>query len=149
VREEEYAVEIERTREILQYQPLTRVPATPPAIRGVMNLRGQVVPVVDLAVKFGLGETEISRWTCVVMVDVRVGDETLVMGMLVDAVREVIDLAASDIAPPPSFGTQLGGAYLLGLGMLKQKPVLLLAIDRVLGDGELAATTGAIAAESR
>ncbi|HKC12424.1 MAG TPA: chemotaxis protein CheW, partial [Vicinamibacteria bacterium] len=94
---EEYAIGILRVREILEYDTVTKVPTTPPSIRGVINLRGSVVPVVDLAVKFGLPESVVSKRTCIVVVEVDLDGERAVMGVLADAVSQVIDLPASEV----------------------------------------------------
>jgi purine-binding chemotaxis protein CheW len=136
---EEYAIRILRVREILEYDTVTRVPTTPPSIRGVINLRGSVVPVVDLAVKFGLGESAITKRSCVVVVDAVVHGEAMVIGLLTDAVSQVVDLPPGEIEPPPSFGTRVRVECLLGMGRAGKKFVLLLDIDRLLSMDEAAA----------
>jgi purine-binding chemotaxis protein CheW len=135
--DEEYAVGILRAKEIIQYDVVTRVPGTPGWIRGVINLRGSVVPVLDLAVKFALPETEASKSTCIVIAEVELEGERLVMGVLADAVSQVIDLLPSDIEPTPAFGTRVHVDYLLGMGKLGKKFVLILDIDKVLSTEEL------------
>jgi len=135
---EAYAIGILRVREILEYQPATRVPQTPPSIRGVINLRGKVIPIVDLALKFGLPPTQTTKWTCIIVVETNIGGETAVMGVLADSVSEVIDLGAADIEVPPTFGTQVKVDYLRGMGRAGQKFMLLLDIDRVLSAEETA-----------
>jgi purine-binding chemotaxis protein CheW len=148
---EEYAIGILRVREILEYDTLTRVPTTPPSIRGVINLRGSVVPVVDLAVKFGLPESVVSKRTCIVVVEVDLDGERAVMGLLADAVSQVIDLPASDVEPPPPFGTRVRVDCLIGMGRAGRKFVLLLDIDKLLSLDELEVTRpvpGASAAPS-
>jgi purine-binding chemotaxis protein CheW len=142
---EEYAIGILRVREILEYDTVTRVPTTPPSIRGVINLRGSVVPVVDLAVKFGLPGSAITKRSCVVVVDALVHGEGMVIGLLTDAVSQVLDLPAGDIEPPPSFGTRVRVECLLGMGRSGKKFVLLVDIDRLLSVDE-AATAQAVAA---
>jgi purine-binding chemotaxis protein CheW len=138
---EEYAIAILRVREILQYEALTRVPGTPAAVRGVCNLRGSVVPVIDLAVKFGLPESAISKWTCIVVVELELEGEKLVMGLVADSVSQVIDFRAEDIEPPPSFGTRVRVDHLLGMGKVDRRFVLILDIDRVLSTSEILAAT--------
>lgn len=138
---EQYAVGILRVREILQYEMLTRVPTTPSWIRGVMNLRGSVVPVVDLAVKFSLPETALTPTTCIVIVETILGERRAVMGLMVDAVDQVVDLAPTDIEPPPPFGARIRVDYLLGVAHIKPGFALLLDIDRVLNADELLAAT--------
>lgn len=130
---EEYAFGILRVKEILEHEVITRVPNAPPAVRGVINLRGAVVPVVDLALRFGLPATAITRRTCIVIVEVQTEEEQLVMGVLVDAVSQVIDLAAGDIEPPPPFGARVRVDHLVGMGKLDKKFVLILDVDRLLG----------------
>jgi purine-binding chemotaxis protein CheW len=134
---EEYAIGILRVREILEYDTLTRVPTTPPSIRGVINLRGSVVPVVDLAVKLGLPASQVTKRTCIVVVEVELEGQQTVMGVLADAVSQVIDLAASDVVPPPPFGTRVRVDCLLGMGRAGRKFVLLLDIDKLLSSEEL------------
>ena len=132
----EYGAGILAVREILQYEAVTRVPSTPRSVRGVINLRGQVVPVVDLAAKFGAGETRPSRLTCILIVEASVDGQPAVMGVLADAVREVIELGPGDIEPPPSFGTQVKIDFLLGVGKVGKRFVLLLDLDKVLSADE-------------
>jgi purine-binding chemotaxis protein CheW len=145
---EEYAVSIHRTREIIEYPTITRVPGTPSYIRGVLNLRGNVVPVVDLAVKFGLSQSPVTNRTCVVILEVEVEGEPAVMGVVADAVSQVIELSRDEIEDPPSFGTQVRVDYLLGMGRADQRFVLMLDIDRVLSEGELLAAAAAEEADA-
>jgi purine-binding chemotaxis protein CheW len=132
----EYGAGILRVREILQYEAITRVPSTPRSIRGVINLRGQVVPVVDLGAKFGAGETKPSKLTCILIVETNLDGQTTVVGILADAVREVIELGPDDIEPSPSFGTGVKVDFLLGMGKVGKRFVLLLDLDRVLSADE-------------
>lgn len=148
IAEEEYGIGILRVREILEYDTVTRVPTTPPSIRGVINLRGRVVPVVDLAVKFGLAESAITKRSCVVVVDAIVEGEEIVIGLLTDAVSQVIDLPPSEIEPPPSFGTRVRVECLLGMGRAGKKFVLLVDIDRLLSTDEAAAAQEAITSDA-
>jgi purine-binding chemotaxis protein CheW len=134
---EEYAVGILRVREILEYETVTKVPGAPRSIRGVINLRGSVVPVVDLAVKFGLPESFVTRRTCIVVVEVDLEAEQTVMGVMADAVSQVIDLGAEDIEPPPAFGTRVHVDYLRAMGKAGKKFILILDIDRILSASEL------------
>jgi purine-binding chemotaxis protein CheW len=126
---EQYAVAVLAVKEIIEYQPLTRMPSAPAWIRGVMNLRGGVVPVADLALKFGLPAAEITNRTCIVIVESAGG---VVMGLLVDAVDQVLDLPADAVVPAPPFGTSVKASQLLGLGKLGPQLVLLLDVERVL-----------------
>ncbi len=143
---EEYAIGILRVKEILEYDTVTPVPQTPPAIRGVINLRGSVVPVVDLAAKFGLPPSPIAKRTCIVIVEVSLDGRETVMGVLADAVSQVMDLTAADIEPPPAFGTRVKVDYLQGMGKVGKKFVLILDIDQVLSAPELLAAEAAGAA---
>jgi purine-binding chemotaxis protein CheW len=129
---EEYAVGILQVREILRFEEITRVPAAPPSIRGVLNLRGAVVPVVDLALKFGLPETVVTPRTCIVIVEVVMEGEATVMGVLADAVSQVIELGPGDVEPPPSFGTRVRIDFLKGMARQGSRFALLLDIDRLL-----------------
>jgi len=140
---EEYAIGILRVKEILEYDTVTTVPGTPSSIRGVINLRGSVVPVVDLAVKFGLHESLVTKRTCIVVVELDLEGEQTVMGVMADSVSQVIDLGASDIEPPPAFGTRVHVDYLEGMGKAGKKFILLLDIDRLLSIGELQAAAAA------
>ena len=140
---EEYAVGILRVKEILAYDTLTRVPDTPGFIRGVMNLRGSVVPVVDLAVRFGLGDTTLTKSTCVVILEVELDGEITVVGVMADAVSQVVELADDQIEPPPALGTTIRVEYLKGLGASGRKFVMILDVDRILSKGELEAAASA------
>ncbi len=132
IRGEEYAVPILRVKEIIEYESLTRVPTTPLHVRGVMNLRGAVLPVIDLAAKFGCPETETTRTTCIVIVETRHNDDLLVVGVLADGVSQVVDILPGAIEPPPPFGTNVRVDFLVGMGKLDGRLVLVLDIDRVL-----------------
>ncbi|MFP2928699.1 chemotaxis protein CheW [Pyxidicoccus sp. 3LG] len=134
---EEYAVGILRVREIIEYCPVTRVPGMPPAVQGVINLRGSVVPVVDLAVKFGLPPRPVSRWSCFVIVEVSLDGQQTAIGLLTDSVNEVLELGLDDIEAPPSFGTRVRLDFLLGMGRHDDKFIMLLDLDRVLSVSEL------------
>jgi len=132
----DYAVGILQVKEILQYETVTRIPSVPASTRGVINLRGAVVPVVDLAVKFGLAGTEVTKRTCILIVEANLGGERTVMGLMADAVREVLELGPEEIEPPPSFGTLVRVDFLVGMGKADKGFVLLLDLDRVLSAGE-------------
>jgi purine-binding chemotaxis protein CheW len=142
---EEYAISIVKVSEIVEYEAVTTVPNTPPWIRGVTNLRGRVVPVVDLAVKFGLPASRISKFTCIIITEVMFQSEQLTMGVLADSVSQVIDLSADEIEETPPFGTRVKTEYLLGMGALGKKFCLILDIDKVLSADELLAVTDSVA----
>jgi purine-binding chemotaxis protein CheW len=135
--DEEYAINIQRIREIIEYTTVTKVPKVPEWIRGVINLRGNVVPVVDLTLRFGLEARPVSKTTCIVIVEVEQDSEQTVMGVIADAVNQVIDLAPKDIEEPPAFGTRVRLEYLFGMGKLGKKFALILNIDTVLSNTEL------------
>jgi purine-binding chemotaxis protein CheW len=145
---EEYAVGILRVREIIEYDTLTKVPGTPPAVRGVINLRGAVVPVVDLALTMGLPETPVTKWTCIVMVEVAYDGEPITIGVIAESVSQVLDIAAEDIEPPPSFGTRVKLDYIEGMAQAGKKFTLLLNIDKVLSVAQLNAAELAAAVEA-
>jgi len=136
---EEYAVDILRVREIIEYDALTRVPAMPASVRGVINLRGRVVPVVDLAARFGLQESDITRRSCIVMVELTVDGASVVVGIIADAVSQVLDLAESDIEAAPSFGTSVDARFIQGMAEAGKKFVIILDVDRALDAAELLA----------
>lgn len=135
----DYAVGILQVKEILQFETVTRVPSVPPSVRGVINLRGSVVPVIDLAVKFGLAPMPVTKRTCVLIVEASLEGERAVMGVLADAVREVLDLGPSDVEPPPTFGTQVRVEFITGMAKVGKGFVLLLDLDRVISAREKAA----------
>ena len=140
----DYGLPILTVKEILQHEQPTRVPGTPPSIRGVIDVRGQVVPVVDLAVKFGMGETVASKRACILVVEVQVRGERLVLGVLADAVNEVLDLPDREIEPPPQLGGTVRLDYLTGMGKVGKSFVLLLDVDRVLTATEKEAAADAV-----
>jgi len=140
---DEYGVAILRVKEIIAFDTVTRVPRTAPFIRGVINLRGSVVPVIDVATKFGYGETVPSRSTCIVIVEAAIDSQPLILGLLVDAVSEVVELLPDDIQEPPRFGTQIDAAFLAGMGRAGSRFVLLLDIDEVLAASEVTAMVAA------
>jgi chemotaxis signal transduction protein len=133
---EEYGLPVLKVREILEYGTLTRVPRTPDYVRGVINLRGRVVPVVDLALRFGLAASAVTSRSCVVIVELVLDGEPVVMGIMADAVSQVVELGADEIEPPPSFGTRVDVAYLNGMGRSGRAFVLLLDVDRLLSAEE-------------
>ena len=134
VGEEEYGVRILRAKEIIEYGVVTTIPNAPPFIRGVINLRGSVVPVVDLAVKFGGAGSVPTKRSCVVVVEVERDGQQTVMGIVADRVTQVAELPNDAIEPAPSFGTGVRTDWLLGLGRTDRRFILLLNTDRVLTD---------------
>jgi purine-binding chemotaxis protein CheW len=135
---ETFAVGILAIKEILEYVPLTQVPLMPAFIRGVMNLRGAVVPVIDLSLRFGRSRTEIGRRTCIVIIEVMFEEHQQYIGVLVDAVHEVLAIAASDIEPPPQFGSKIRADFIAGMARVEERFVVLLYVDKVLSVDEMA-----------
>ncbi len=135
---EEYAVGILQVKEIITYGTLTKVPHTPPSIRGVINLRGNVVPVVDLGLKFGMTASPVTDRTCIVIVEANINEIRTVMGVVADSVSQVISMTDDNILPAPAFGTHVRIDYLRGMGKSGDKFVLVLDIDKVLGADDLA-----------
>lgn len=133
-----FGVEVTRTREILSMTPVTQVPQTPDYLLGVINLRGRVVPVVDMRLKLGLPAGEETEDTCIIVVEVKVEDESIVVGALADAVREVLEVRSDQIEPPPRLGTRLNTEFITGMGKIDEQFMILLNIDRIFNSDELA-----------
>ncbi|ADO72500.1 chemotaxis protein CheW [Stigmatella aurantiaca] len=136
---EEYALGILQVKEIVEYSAVTRVPGAPPWLRGVTNLRGSVLPVVDLAVKLGLPPSTVTRRACIVVVEVALRGEKLVMGLLADTIGQVLDFTPEELEPLPAFGTPIPLDFLTGMGRVGTQFVLLLDIGQLLGVPELQA----------
>lgn len=135
--EEEFGVEILKVREIIGLMGITVVPRTPPFIRGVINLRGKIIPVVDLRLKFGMSATEDTELTCIIVVDMSVDDQNIQMGILVDSVSEVLDIAAASIEPTPAFGAGVNTDFILGMARIENGVKILLHIEDVLNASEM------------
>lgn len=148
---EVFAIGILGIKEIIEFGGLTSVPLMPDCIRGVINLRGAVVPVIDLSARFGKSATHVTRRTCIVIVEVAGGDdtqnETQVVGVMVDAVNAVLEIAPNEIEPPPSFGARLRADFMNGMGKVGGKFVIILNIHHVLSVDEMATLAGAAVAE--
>jgi len=129
---EQYAVSLLEVREIVQYTPVTRVPGVAPFLHGVTNLRGKVVPVIDLAVRLGLPPSKLGARSCVVMLDVTLDGEPAVVGLLVDSMSRILELERDDIEPPPTFGTVAGAGLLRGMAKEDSRFVLLLEVSRLI-----------------
>ena len=141
--EEMFAIGILSIREILEYGQLTEVPMTPPFIRGVINLRGAVVPVIDLAVRFGRQPREVSKRTCIVIIETTTDGaagqgQTQQMGIVVDAVSEVLEIPPSEIEPPPAFGARIRIDFIRGMGKIAGRFVVILDVNRILSLDEVA-----------
>ena len=135
---EVFAIGILHIKEIIEYGSLTTVPMMPAFIRGVINLRGAVVPVVDLASRFGGKPGEVTRRSCIIILELEVEEETQVIGVVVDAVNEVLEIAGADIEPPPSFGTRIRADFIAGMGKVQERFVIILNVNKILSVEELA-----------
>jgi purine-binding chemotaxis protein CheW len=134
---EEYGLEILKVREIIGMMDITKVPRTPHYVRGVINLRGRVIPVVDLRAKFDMEVTEDTNETCIIVVEVTSQLGSVSMGIRVDAVSEVLDIKEDEIEDTPSFGSGIDTRFILGIGKVKNEVKILLDIDQVLTEGDL------------
>jgi purine-binding chemotaxis protein CheW len=134
---EVFALDVGKVREILDYTNITKVPQTPEFMKGVINLRGSVVPVVDMRLKFGISPQEKTVDTCIVVMEINVDNETTVLGALVDSVQEVFELEPSQIEPAPRIGTKLRTEFILGMGRRDDQFVIILDVDKVFSTEEL------------
>ncbi len=134
---EEFGIGVLKVREIMGIQEITAVPQTPSHIKGVINLRGKVVPVIDLRLKFGMTTAEYTQRTCIIVTQVQGESGPILMGIIVDGVSEVLTLSSSEIEDTPDFGEEIAGRYLLGMAKVKGKVKILLDIDKVLSTQEL------------
>jgi len=135
--EEEYGLEILKVREIIGYLDVTAIPQTPHCVKGVINLRGQVIPVIDLRAKFGMETTDVTEETCIIVVEITHADRTFNTGIIVDRVQEVLDIAGQNIEEAPQFGSSVNTDFLLGMGKVGDSVKILLDIDKVLGGDTL------------
>ncbi len=134
-----FALNIGSVREVLEFTNITKVPRTPEFIRGVINLRGRAVPVVDLRMKFGMGETQRTINTCIIIVEVELDGENCILGALADSVREVYEMEPSGIEPPPRMGTRIKTEFIKGMGKAGDEFIVIFDINRVFSSEELAA----------
>jgi purine-binding chemotaxis protein CheW len=142
--EEEYGLEILKVQEIIQMQAVTKVPRTPEYVRGVINLRGKVIPVVDLRSKFELASTKDTEKTCIIVVQIAQGDAKVTMGIIIDEVKEVLDIKAENIEQTPSFGSSVKTEFILGMGKIGASVKILLDIDKVMSIQEVATITATV-----
>lgn len=140
---EMFAISILGIKEIIEYGNLTTVPMMPEFIRGVINLRGAVVPVVDLSARFGRTVSEVTRRSCIVIIEVEADEEKQDVGVVVDSVSEVLEIPAAEIEPPPSFGARIRADFISGMGKVNGQFVIILNADRVLSVDEMAMLSGA------
>src|SRR3989339_2154256 len=132
---EDFGIGILKIKEIIGMMPITKVPRCPEFVKGVINLRGKVIPVMDLRMRFNVDAAEFTERTCIVVVEVDSGSGTLVVGLIVDSVSEVLNIKSEDIEETPGFGTKVNTDYILGMAKLSGGVKILLDIDRVLQDG--------------
>jgi purine-binding chemotaxis protein CheW len=140
---EEFGLEILKVQEIIKMMDITRVPRTPEFVRGVINLRGKVIPIVDLRLKFDMESRGNTEKTCVIVVQVRRRSGTVVMGIIVDEVSEVLDVLGEQIEPAPEFGGVVDTSFILGMGKVGDRVVTLMDVDRVLSGEDVAAIAAA------
>lgn len=141
---EEFGIQVLKIREIMGIQQITGVPQTPSWMKGVINLRGKVIPVIDLRLKFGMPTVPYNQRTCIVVAQVEADSEQMLMGLVVDEVSEVVNIAASEIEDAPSFGSNVPTPYILGMAKQKGKVKILLDIDQALSSSELHSLQGAL-----
>ena len=135
--EEEYGIGILKLKEIIGMLPITSVPQTPEFVKGVINLRGKVIPVIDLRLRFGIGEIDYTERTCIIVVEIASQAGTVQIGIVVDSVSEVLNVKGDDIADTPTFGTKLDTEYILGMAKMEGGVKILLDIDKVLSADEV------------
>lgn len=135
--DEFYGIEILKVQEIIKMMEITRVPRMPDFVRGVINLRGRVVPIIDLRLKFDMEKTDVTRMTCIIVVKIPRGDDNVIMGTVVDEVSEVKDISGSDIQPTPSMGAAVDTRFILGVAKTGETVTLLLDVDGVLAENEV------------
>ena len=140
--QEEYGLEILKVREIIGYVDVTAVPQTPHYVKGVINLRGQVIPVIDLRAKFDMQTADVTDETCIIVVEIAATGRKFNTGIVVDGVQEVLDIAGKDIEEAPQFGASVNTDFILGLGKVADSVKILLDIDRVLSGDEMALSVG-------
>jgi purine-binding chemotaxis protein CheW len=134
---EEYGIGILKVKEIIGMMPITTVPRTPGFVKGVINLRGKVIPVVSLRLKFGMEETNYTERTCIIVVETAGQSGPVLIGIVVDAVSEVLNIKAEDLEDPPAFGAKMDTDYILGMAKMNGGVKILLDINKVLGNGEM------------
>ena len=135
--DEYYAVSVQATREIIRIMEITDVPKALPFIKGVINLRGKIIPVIDLRIKFGLVEKQYDEKTCIIIIEINEEEKSRPMGVIVDTVSEVLNIQDDEIAPPPEFNNQDQMDFLYGIGKLKDRIIWLLNLDKIVSCDEL------------
>lgn len=135
--DEIFAVDVKNVREVLEFTSVTKIPGVPDFVRGIINLRGKVVPVVDLRLKFGMTETVKTQTTCVIVLDVGIGDNQIQIGALADSVKEVFEFEPGQIEPPPRIGNLSNSNYIQGIGKREDQFIIILNINRVFSSDEI------------
>lgn len=139
---ENYAINVGNIREVLEFQSVSKVPRMPSYVKGIINLRGSVVPVIDLKMKFELGETQKTIDTSVIVTEIKIDNEVVVIGLLTDAVNEVIDIEDSMIEPTPNIGTSIDSSFIQGMGKKGDNFIIILNINKILTTGEISDLSG-------
>ena len=134
---EDYGIGILKVKEIIGMMPITPVPRTPDYVKGVINLRGKVIPVMDLRLKFSMGEIEYNERTCIIVVEIDTENETILIGIVVDSVSEVLNIQEKEIEKTPAFGTRLDTGYIMGIAKTENGVKILLNIDKVLNEKDI------------
>lgn len=137
-----FALDIAKVREVLELTTVSEIPRTPVYMKGVINLRGHAVPVVDMRVKLGMSETEHTVDTCIIILEVAFDTEAIVLGALVDSVREVFEMSENDIEPAPKMGTSIEASYIKGMGRQEDQFIIIVDVDRVFSEEELVEVRG-------
>ena len=141
---EQYGLEILKVREIIGCMEITAVPQTPHHVKGVINLRGQVIPVIDLRAKFGMETAEITEQSCIIVCEIQSGNRSFSTGIIVDNVEEVLDIAGEDIEEAPQFGSSVDTNFILGMGKIQDTVKILLDIDKVLAGDDFSSLTSSL-----
>lgn len=145
--DEFFATNISQVQEVLDYTPVTKVPRTPDFMRGVINLRGNVVPVIDLRLQFGMSETVPNIDTCVIIIEVQIDEESTVLGILADSVQEVVELDRSQLGPPPRLGNRIDTRFIQAMGKYNEQFLIVLDVQKVFSSDELANVCESLASE--
>lgn len=134
---EEYGIPILQVKEIIGLMDITVVPRTPGFIKGVINLRGKIIPILDLRIKFGMSEKKHNERTCIIVVEIYTNNTKNLMGVVVDTVSEVVNIPAKDIEEPPQYGAKVNNNFLIGMGQIKEKVIMLLNIEEIINNEEM------------
>ncbi|WP_404342339.1 chemotaxis protein CheW [Pseudoalteromonas mariniglutinosa] len=138
LKEEYYGIAISSVKEIIEYRTITAIPLMPEFVKGVLNLRGEVVPVIDLSMRFGKPASEIRKRSCIVIIEITYEEQIVLLGVVVDAVNEVVDITASQIDPPPTFGAKIRAEFIKGVANVEEQFIVLLRMAKVLSIDEMA-----------